>query len=232
MLFTYLDIPKVLLVIFLEILLSTDNAIVIARLATNLPKNLQKKALWSGYALSFVFRAISILIAIYLIQFYWIQFLGALYLLYLAFSTSKPRSPLAKTSFWKTVLLIEMTDLIFAVDSILAAIAVVGISYPIHHLPPNIWIIYVGGIIGIATVRFGTTTVIKYIDKYPQLQRLSSYLIALVGLKLLVHSILIFLHINFHMSTENASKSLEMIFWIGTVILISYNVLSYGKKKR
>jgi YkoY family integral membrane protein len=59
--------------------------------------------------------------------------------------------------FWPTVVIIELTDIAFAVDSILAAIALVG-SPPADHPPdaphPKLWVVILGGLLGVILMRF------------------------------------------------------------------------------
>lgn len=91
-------------------------------------------------------------------------------------------------NFWMTVLVIELTDIAFAVDSILAAIALVG-SPPAGHpadLPhPKLWVIITGGILGIVLMRIAAALVIKLLDKFPRFETSAYLLIVVIGLKLL-----------------------------------------------
>ena len=102
------------------------------------------------------------------------------------------RSKLASGStravgFWSTVAIIELTDIAFAVDSILAAIAVVG-SPPAGHVGPHpkLWVVLTGGILGVILMRIAAALFIKLLDRYPRFE-ISAYLLVLViGSKLLV----------------------------------------------
>lgn len=91
-------------------------------------------------------------------------------------------------NFWMTVLVIELTDIAFAVDSILAAIALVG-SAPASHpadLPhPKLWVIVVGGILGIILMRIAAALIIRLLDKFPRFETAAYLLIIVIGLKLL-----------------------------------------------
>jgi predicted tellurium resistance membrane protein TerC len=55
--FAFADIPRIFTLVFLEILLSADNAIVLGVLSRSLPPHLRKKALFIGVASAFVLRA-------------------------------------------------------------------------------------------------------------------------------------------------------------------------------
>ena len=81
--FEYGDIWTCIFLVLLEGLLSADNAVVLATIAKNLPLEFQRKALTYGIAGSLLLRFIAILFASYIIKLWWLQAIGALYLLYL-----------------------------------------------------------------------------------------------------------------------------------------------------
>src|SRR5262245_58778450 len=150
------DFVTIALLVALEGLLSADNAMVLAVLVLGLPKSEQQKALRYGIVGAFAFRGIATLLAIYLIHLAVIKILGAGYLLYLAYrhfsgaeSAEHRRTPpkakgmLGLSPFWATVLKVELTDIVFAVDSILVAVA----------MSPKIWVVLTGGILGIVMMR-------------------------------------------------------------------------------
>jgi len=136
----------VLVLIALEGLLSADNALVLAVMVKHLPGEQQKKALFYGLAGAFVLRFAALFAISFLVDIWQIQALGAAYLLIMGlrhiYKTAKARKlgenhgaeneldaepkseePVSKGEFWRTVAKIEFADLAFAVDSILAAVA-------------------------------------------------------------------------------------------------------------
>src|SRR2546425_6907540 len=131
------DLVTIALLVALEGLLSADNAMVLAVLVLGLPKRQQRKALRYGILGAFIFRGIATLLAVYLIRLGWVKLVGAGYLLYLVYnhfggrgSVEERRAPpkaqpwLGLTAFWATVVKVELTDIVFAIDSILVAVAV------------------------------------------------------------------------------------------------------------
>ncbi len=94
----------------------------------------------------------------------------------------------AGRSFWVTVAVIELTDIAFAVDSILAAIALVGAppaDHPTNALHPKLWVVVTGGLLGILLMRVAAAMFIRLLEKFPRFE-LSAYLLVIViGLKLL-----------------------------------------------
>jgi YkoY family integral membrane protein len=130
------DFVTIALLIALEGLLSADNAMVLAILVLGLPKAQRKKALRYGMLGAFGFRSIALLLAASLISLGWVKLVGAGYLLYLVYghfgggqSAEERRTPplahawLGLSPFWATVVKVELTDVVFAVDSILVAVA-------------------------------------------------------------------------------------------------------------
>ena len=122
-----------LLVLFsvaaLEALLSGDNALVLAVMVRPLPPHLRARALLYGLLGAYLLRGLALLFAVFLIRLWWAQVLGGLYLVYLIvrhFRNHPEGKPLPEASaktFWRVVLLINLVDLAFAVDSILAVVA-------------------------------------------------------------------------------------------------------------
>jgi YkoY family integral membrane protein len=92
----------------------------------------------------------------------------------------------AGQGFWSTVLVIELTDIAFAVDSILAAIALVG-APPIGHVGthPKLWVVVVGGMIGLVLMRFAAVVFIALLERYPRFETTAYLLVLTIGAKLL-----------------------------------------------
>src|SRR5579872_6632855 len=82
--FALSDIPRVFTLAFLELLLSADNAVVLGVISHSLPENQRRKALFIGIASSFVLRAAGLLSVSFLLKSYWLQLLGAGYLMFLS----------------------------------------------------------------------------------------------------------------------------------------------------
>src|SRR5512134_732501 len=80
------DLLTIALLVLLEGLLSADNALVLAILVLGLPRHQQRKALRYGILGAFVFRILATLLAVHLLAVAWVKLVGAVYLLYLAWS--------------------------------------------------------------------------------------------------------------------------------------------------
>ncbi|HYO82464.1 MAG TPA: hypothetical protein VES20_13765, partial [Bryobacteraceae bacterium] len=98
-----------------------------------------------------------------------------------------PEHPRGRAGFWSTVLVIELTDIAFAIDSILAAIALVG-SAPAGHVGPHpkLWVVIAGGILGVVLMRFAAVVFIKLLERFPRFETSAYLLVTVIGLKLVL----------------------------------------------
>lgn len=95
----------------------------------------------------------------------------------------------AGKSFWMAVAVIELTDIAFAVDSILAAIALVGsppAGHPVGATHPKLWVVITGGMLGVMLMRVAAAMFIRLLDKFPRFEMSAYLLVIVIGLKLLV----------------------------------------------
>lgn len=102
--------------------------------------------------------------------------------------TPQMREQLGLARFWPTVLVIELTDIAFAVDSILAAIAMVGSppkDAPPGALHPKLWVIVLGGVIGLMLMRVAARLFIQLLERFPRFEVTAYLLVIVIGLKLL-----------------------------------------------
>lgn len=176
-----------IILIFLEAVLSADNAIALAALSQGLedPK-FQRQALNVGLVVAYVLRISLILTATWVTKFWQFELLGAAYLLWLVFQyfTSNeneghhhhgPRFD----SLWQAIPLIAFTDLAFSLDSVTTAIAV----------SQETWLVLTGATIGIITLRFMAGLFIRWLDEFVHLEDAGYLTVGLVGLRLLLRVI-------------------------------------------
>ena len=174
-----------------EGLLSLDNALVLAILVSHLPTDrsyklgpfqmsIQQWALTAGIFGAYFFRTIAIILGTYLIQFWTLQLLGGGYLLWLGyehfFAGRVARSEMSAygKGFWATVIKVELMDIAFSVDSILAALG----------LSKKVWVILMGGMIGILCMRLVAGVFIRLIERFPLFKHTGYALVALIGYRL------------------------------------------------
>ena len=91
-------------------------------------------------------------------------------------SIKPARAAMGLSAFWATVVKVELTDIVFAVDSILVAVA----------MSPKTWVIISGGLLGIITMRLVIGKLLSLVRRYPALVDGAFVIIGWVGLKLLI----------------------------------------------
>ena len=211
------DLITIALLVVLEGLLSADNALVLAILVLGLPKRDQRKALRYGIVGAFFFRIVAILLAVHLIQVAFVKLIGAAYLLWLSYShffgrpegedrrAIKPATGwLGLSPFWATVAKVELTDIVFAVDSILVAVA----------MSPKTWVIITGGVMGIIAMRLVIGQLLRVVRRYPALVDAAFIIIAWVAIKLLVEFLNTQGYIEFHINKWMSFGLIVAIFTI------------------
>ena len=218
------DFVTIALLVLLEGLLSADNALVLAILVLGLPRAQQQQALRYGIIGAFAFRILATLLAVQLIAFGWVKLVGAAYLLYLTGkhffsgggaeerqSIRPAEAMLGLSPFWATVIKVEATDVVFAVDSILVAVA----------MSPKTWVIITGGLLGIVTMRLVIGQLLAVVRRYPALVDGAFIIIGWVGIKLLIEYLHLEGHIDFHVNK-----------WVSFGLIVGIFVASYLYARR
>jgi YkoY family integral membrane protein len=169
------------------------------------------------------FRFVAVLLSAILIRFWYFKVFGGLYLLYLSiahFLSRKEQNANASEAaggvpglgkqrwlrgFWGTVTSVTLTDIAFSIDSILAAVAL-AVGFP-ERFGPNgkMFIVFVGGVLGIITMRFVVRYFVTMLDRFPGLAEGAYYLVAWIGLKLVVGGV--------HDAEYIESHIPEWLFW-------------------
>ena len=202
----------ILQLIFLEGILSIDNAAVIGALVTPLPsdqqvvwpKSLKKLGEWLGPVLgnqrsaalrvgllgAYLGRGLMLFLTSFLIHNSWIKLIGAAYLIHLAFDSLEDMSgggseededvkPIKVQSFWATVLTVEIMDLIFSIDNVVAAVS----------LSDKLWVVMVGVAIGILTMRYAAGIFSYAVEREPILQQAAYVLVFNIGIELILDQV-------------------------------------------
>ncbi|MDF2858970.1 MAG: rane protein ykoY [Neobacillus sp.] len=197
-----------IVLVALEGLLAADNALVLAIMVKHLPEEERKKALFYGLAGAFVFRFVSLFVISFLVDVWQVQAIGALYLLFMAINhivrkvvvkgkgnESLEDKTVKKSGFWTTVFKVELADIAFAVDSILAAVAL-AVVLPDTPLPNiggldggKFLVIFAGGIIGLIIMRFAANQFVTLLERRPGLEVAAFAIVGWVGVKLAVYTL-------------------------------------------
>ncbi|RWZ58897.1 hypothetical protein EQV77_08045 [Halobacillus fulvus] len=236
-----------IILIGLEGILAADNALVIATMVKHLPKEKRRKALFYGLAGAFVFRFASLFLISYLVHIWQVQAIGAVYLIGIAAyhllkkHVLKPKAHSVHkakkgSGFWVTVIKVELADIAFAVDSILAAVAL-AVTLPLTTLPSiggmdggHFAVILAGGIIGLVIMRFAASYFVQLLDKRPGLETAAYFIVGWVGVKLAVYTLS---HPELSVLPEAFAKSPEwkITFW-SVLLLIGVSGWFLSKAKK
>ncbi|OKH53414.1 hypothetical protein NIES2101_11195 [Calothrix sp. HK-06] len=173
-----------LLLIFLEAVLSADNAIALAAIAQGLDdKEKEKEALNYGLVIAYVLRITLLLTATWVQKYWQFELIGASYLLWLVFQhfTSEEDEEHQHhgpkfSSVLRVIPVIALTDLAFSLDSVTTAIAV----------SQETWLVLTGTTIGVITLRFMAGLFIRWLDEFTHLEDAGYITVAFVGLRLLL----------------------------------------------
>lgn len=172
-----------IVLVALEAVLSADNAIALAALSQSLqsPK-LERRALNIGLGIAYGLRMLLIVSATWVVQFWQFELAGAVYLLWLSWQyfigkqAEQGDRPTAAKSLWQVIPVIAVTDLAFSLDSVTTAIAI----------SQDLWLILLGGTIGIVALRFLAGLFIRWLQEFLHLEDAGYIAVALVGLRLLL----------------------------------------------
>lgn len=177
-----------------------------------------------------------------------VQALGAAYLLYIAISHiwkhakgkdgEKEKKEKAGSGFWMTVLKVEIADIAFAIDSMLAAVALA------ITLPETGWghiggidtgqfaIMFLGGLVGLIIIRFAATQFVKLLKSYPSLETAAFLIVGWVGVKLVIYTLA---HPSLGVIPHSFPESTlwKLIFWGVMILIIVWGwFVSYRSKKK
>lgn len=240
-----------IVLVVLEGLLAADNAVVLAVMVRHLSPKDRKKALFYGLLGAFIFRMIAILLLVWLVQWWFVQAIGALYLFYVSIShliaiykernrTEEIDDLIEKnekkgSGFWMTVFKVELADIAFAVDSILAAAA---IALALPHVGGDFFgvnagqytVMLIGGLLGVIIMRFFANWFVKLLAERPSLEVAAFTIVGWVGVKL---AVLTLSHeaVGILPETFPHSAIWKITFWAVMLIIILIGWFAGGKKK-
>ncbi len=218
----------ILILVIIEGVLSVDNAAVLATMVMRLPECQRGKALKYGILGAYAFRGLCLALAAWLITIWWLEPLGGLYLLWLAWTHFSRHQSVEDEGveavetegnllyrctigllgpFWATVAAVEVMDLAFSIDNVVAAIAYVK-SYP---MPSKLVLVCTGVFLGILAMRFAATGFVKLMHRYPFLESCAFVVIGILGIKLVLSVPRHFLdeHHSFHAWLAGKSPALS-----------------------
>ncbi len=196
----------VFMLILIEGVLSVDNAAVLATMVMRLPKEQQGKALKYGIIGAYAFRGICLLLVGWLMNIWWLEPIGGLYLLWLAWKHFAKHESVEEEGaeavahegnwlykhtiarvgpFWATVIAVEIMDLAFSLDNVFAAVAFTKNK---EQFPPpsDMVLVCIGVFLGILAMRFAAQGFVQLMHRYKFLENCAFIVIGILGIKLIL----------------------------------------------
>ena len=164
-------------IIGVNIILSGDNAVVIALAARSLPPQQQKKAIFWGSAAAIVLRIILTIFAVALLQFAWLKLIGSALLLWIGVKLLSDGDEgedgiKSHSSMFDAIKTILIADLVMSLDNVIAVAAAAK----------GDWVLVMIGLaISIPLIIYASTILIKVMEKYPVVITIGAALIGWVA---------------------------------------------------
>ncbi|MEY2657715.1 MAG: hypothetical protein RL655_2253 [Pseudomonadota bacterium] len=164
-------------IIWINIILSGDNAVVIALAARSLPPHQQKKAILFGSGAAVVLRIVLTIVAVQLLALSYLQIIGGLLLLWigvqlLSENDEEEEGEVKQASLTAAIRTILIADIVMSLDNVIAVAAAAKGSTTL---------LIIGLAISIPLVIFGSTLMIKLMERFPIIVTLGAALIGWVG---------------------------------------------------
>lgn len=169
-------------IILIDLVLAGDNAIVIALAARQLPPELKKKAILWGTVGAIVVRSVMTVGVVWLLQIPGLMLVGGLGLVWIAYNLLADQSgddhngPVVST-FWGAMKTIIVADALMGVDNVLG---VAGAAHGAFDL------VIIGLLISVPIVVFGSTVVLKLVERFPAIIQIGSAVLAFTAAKMVV----------------------------------------------
>jgi YjbE family integral membrane protein len=169
-------------IIWVNIILSGDNAVVIALAARSLPPRQQKQAICWGAGAAVVLRIVLTVVAVEMLKLSWLKLIGGVLLFWIALKLLVPEEEGgedvdASDNLWVAIKTILIADLVMSLDNVIAVAAVAKDSF---------MLLVLGLLISIPLVIFGATLLMKLMGRYPVIITIGAALIGYVAGEMLV----------------------------------------------
>jgi YjbE family integral membrane protein len=151
-------------IIIIDILLSGDNAVVIALAVRSLPLSQRRNGIILGTSVAIVLRVIFATFVVYLLEVPWLKIVGGVLLVWIAVKLMLPEEEhdgsevAAAENLWQAIRTIVIADAVMSLDN------VVAIAAAAHG---SVLLLILGLLISIPLIIYGSTLILKLVDRYP-----------------------------------------------------------------
>lgn len=202
-------------IVFIDLVLAGDNALVIGMAARNLPPEFQKKAIFWGTFGAIFIRAVSTIVVVWLLQIPGLMVAGGLLLIWIAYNlivNDKQHEVDAPPNLMGAIRTILIADGVMGIDNVMGIAGVAN---------GHMGLVIVGILITIPIIIWGSTMFIKLIEKFPILIYAGGGILAWTAGGLLIGDPLVGKNLGLTLS-----KEMKWVFdglLVGTVLLIAWN---------
>jgi len=212
-----------LAIVLIDLVLAGDNAIVIALAARNLPPHLQKKAIAWGTVGAIVVRSVMTVGVVWLLKIPGLMLVGGLGLLWIAYKLladqgSKEHDGPVASTFWGAMKTIVVADALMGIDNVL------GVAGAAHG---SFDLVVIGLLISVPIVVFGSTVVLKLVDRFPVIIQIGAAVLAFTAAKMIVSEQLLD-PIFGRPDSQSSQKTLQTLAEYGVYVLAIAGVLGAG----
>ena len=171
-----------LAIVLIDLVLAGDNAIVIALAARSLPPHLQKKAIAWGTVGAIVVRSVMTVGVVWLLKIPGLLLVGGLGLLWIAYKlladqTGKEHTGPVAATFWGAMKTIVVADALMGIDNVLGVAGAAQGSFDL---------VVIGLLISVPIVVFGSTMVLKLVERFPVIINIGAAVRAFTAAKMIV----------------------------------------------
>ena len=181
-------------IVFIDLVLAGDNAIIIGMVASQFDQEKRKKIIFWGIGAAIILRIIFTLITAYLLQINGLKFIGGLLLLYIAYklykdvikneSSGKENIQADKSNFFKAIMTVIVADITMSLDNVLG---VAGAAKD-HYV-----LLVFGLVLSIILMATVANVISKWIKKYKWIGWLGLLAIVVVAIDLIYSDLILFL---------------------------------------
>ena len=170
-----------LAIVLIDLVLAGDNAIVIALASRNLPPHLQKKAIAWGTVGAIAVRSVMTVGVVWLLKIPGLMLLGGLGLLWIAYKLladqgSKEHDGPVASTFWGAMKTIVVADALMGIDNVLGVAGAAQGSFDL---------VVIGLLISVPIVVFGSTMVLKLVERFPIIIQIGAAVLAFTAAKMI-----------------------------------------------
>ena len=181
-------------IVFIDLVLAGDNAIIIGMVASQFPPDQRKKIIFWGIGAAVILRIILTLLTAYLLQITGIRLIGGLALLYICYklytdvikksSTDNEKIKVDNSSFWKAISTVLIADFTMSLDNVLGVAGAAKDHY---------WLLVFGLVLSIALMATAATLISGWIKKYTWIGWIGLLAILAVAIELIYTDLKLFL---------------------------------------